>query len=200
MTRPFELFEEECMRRLARGRMILDVGGGTRFMKGMKRFEPLFSDCEYKTLDSSADYHPDIVGDIHALPLADNSVDGVVCRSVLEHVERPGDALKEIFRVLKPGGLAFVQVPSIFPYHARTGVGAYPDYWRFFDSTIRLLCRDFRTVTIQKHGGWFQAMSRFLPLQAKCRWLLDPLAHWCDTLFRTAKKNTTSFYSILLEK
>ncbi len=200
MRRPFEKFEDECMQRLAKGKVILDVGGGTRFMKGMKKFESLFKDCDYKTLDSSADYGPDVVGDIHALPLADNSVDGVICRSVLEHVERPWDAMREIRRVLKPGGLAFVQVPSIFPYHARTGVGAYPDYWRFFESTIRLMSRGFEKVTVQKHGGWFQAMSRFLPLQAKFRWLLDPAAYVLDGLFKTEKKNTTSFYSVLLEK
>ncbi|MFH1620604.1 MAG: methyltransferase domain-containing protein [Patescibacteria group bacterium] len=188
MQRPFEKFEEECMRLLAKSRIILDVGGGKRFMKGMKKFELLFCNCEYRTLDSSADYGPDILGDIHALPLADNSIDGVICRSVLEHVERPWDALREIHRVLKNGGLVFIQVPSIYPYHARTGVGAYPDYWRFFESTIRLMSRGFENVTIQKHGGWFHAMSRFLPLQAKFRWLLDPSAYLLDSLFRTEKK------------
>jgi SAM-dependent methyltransferase len=200
MRRPFEKFEEESMKRLAQGKIILDVGGGSRFQKGMKKFEALFKACDYKTLDVAADYGPDIVGDIHSIPLPDASVDGVVCRSVLEHVERPWDAMREIKRILKPGGHAFIQVPSTYPYHARIGSGAYPDYWRFFDSTIRLMSDGFETVQIQKHGGWFQAMSRFLPLQAKLRWLLDPAAHLLDSLFRTEAKNTTSFYSVFLQK
>ncbi len=90
------------MRRLSQLPVILDVGGGTRFMKGMKKYESWFSNCEYKTLDVSSAYGPDIVGDIHTIPLSDASIDGVICRSVLEHVERPADAVREIWRILKP--------------------------------------------------------------------------------------------------
>ncbi len=200
MQRPFDTFERQAMQRISQGRVILDVGGGTRFMKGMKKFELLFAACDYKTLDVSADYGPDVVGDIHAIPLSENSVDGVICRSVLEHVERPWDAVREIHRILKPGGLAFIQVPSIYPYHARKGVGAYPDYWRFFEDSLRLMFRDFSDIQIQKHGGWFQVMSNFMPLQAKMRWLLDPLAHMLDMTFRTYAKTNTAFYSVLVQK
>lgn len=200
MYRPFERFEDTCMHRLASCKVILDVGGGTRFMKGMKTYEPLFQDCEYKTLDVSADYTPDIVGDIHAMPIADASIDGIVCRSVLEHVERPHVAVKEMYRILKPGGLLFIQVPSTYPYHARHGFGAYPDYWRYFEDSLRLVCADFRNVTLQKHGGWFAAMSNFVPGQVHLRWALDPLSYACDTVFRTDRKTTTPFYTVLAEK
>jgi len=166
----------------------------------MKKYETLFAKCDYKTLDVSKDYNPDIVGDIHAIPLADASVDGVMCRSVLEHVERPADAIREMYRVLKPGGLAFIQVPSTYPYHARTGFGAYPDYWRFFDSTLRMLMKDFSEVTVQKHGGWFLAMSFFVPGQTYLRWLLNPLASFGDWVFQTDKKTTTAFLSVLAKK
>lgn len=196
----FRAFEEASMRTLAQGRVILDVGGGSRFMKGMKKFEPLFVNCDYKTMDVSADYHPDIVGDIHAIPLADASVDGVICRSVLEHVERPYDAAREMIRILKPGGYAFVQVPSIYPYHARTGHGAYPDHWRYFESGLRLLFKDCSSVEIVKHGGWFRAMSFFLPAQARLRFILDLLADFFDRLFSTGRRTTTSFYSVLARK
>ena len=200
MQRAFERFEDESMKRMAECRVILDVGGGTRFMKGMKKYETLFAKSDYKTLDVSKDYNPDIVGDIHAIPLADASVDGVMCRSVLEHVERPADAIREMYRVLKPGGLAFIQVPSTYPYHARTGFGSYPDYWRFFDSTMCMMMKDFSEVTVQKHGGWFLAMSFFVPGQAYMRWLLNPLAAFGDYCFGTEKKTTTAFLSVLAKK
>lgn len=201
MRRVFEQFESEAMKTMAsRCKAILDVGGGTRFMKGMKKYESLFALCDYKTLDVSVDYHPDIVGDIHAIPLPDASVDGVMCRSVLEHVERPADALKEMYRILKPGGLVFIQVPSTYPYHARTGFGGYPDYWRFFESSIRLIMKDFSEVTVQKRGGWFQAMSYFFPGQTRLRWVLDPLARLFDWVFQTEKKTTTSFLNVLAKK
>ena len=200
MQRPFEKFENECMQRMSTCKNILDVGGGTRFMKGMKKFESLFAQCDYKTLDVSADYRPDIVGDIHAIPMADASVDGVMCRSVLEHVERPADAVREIYRIVKPGGMVFIQVPSIYPYHARKGVGAYHDYWRFFDDTLQLICRDFSEVRIQKHGGWFLMIAHFSPLYTALRPMHDMFAHILDTVFRTDTKSNTHFYSVFLIK
>jgi ubiquinone/menaquinone biosynthesis C-methylase UbiE len=42
---------------------------------------------------------------------ADNSFDFVMCNHVLEHIDREQDAMKEILRVLKPGGFAILQVP-----------------------------------------------------------------------------------------
>ena len=47
-------------------------------------------------------------GTLESLPLADASVDAVMCVLVLHHVPSPGDALAEAFRVLKPGGRVLV--------------------------------------------------------------------------------------------
>lgn len=48
-----------------------------------------------------------LAGTGEALPLADNSVDRVVCVDVLEHVSHVGNVLAEIRRVLRPDGLFF---------------------------------------------------------------------------------------------
>lgn len=47
-------------------------------------------------------------GDVHALPLADRSVDLVISRSTLHHWARPDKALREIYRVLGPGRSAVI--------------------------------------------------------------------------------------------
>lgn len=60
----------------------------------------------------------DVVGVAEALPLADDSVDGVVLEAVLEHVANAEQTLAELARVLAPGGRAFVDVPFIQGYHA----------------------------------------------------------------------------------
>jgi SAM-dependent methyltransferase len=52
-------------------------------------------------------------GDAHALEFEDNRFDVVYCRYVLEHVADPLQVLKEMRRVLKPNGKAFVQENNI---------------------------------------------------------------------------------------
>lgn len=51
-------------------------------------------------------------GDARALPLDDASIDFVMATDVVEHVEEDDIALKEIARVLRPGGLALITVPA----------------------------------------------------------------------------------------
>lgn len=49
--------------------------------------------------------------DIHEMPFEDNRFDYVLCNHVLEHVNDSHKAMTEIYRVLKPGGWAVMQVP-----------------------------------------------------------------------------------------
>lgn len=51
-------------------------------------------------------------GDIFNLPLADNSIDIILSSEVVEHLPDPMPALKEMARVLKPGGYAMVTTPN----------------------------------------------------------------------------------------
>ena len=54
-------------------------------------------------------------GDINALPFKDESFDSVICSEVLEHVDSPEDSIKELIRVLKPGGVLALSVPRFLP-------------------------------------------------------------------------------------
>ena len=49
--------------------------------------------------------------DITRLDLADRTFDAVICSHVLEHIPDDLQAMRELFRVLKPGGWAILQVP-----------------------------------------------------------------------------------------
>jgi ubiquinone/menaquinone biosynthesis C-methylase UbiE len=45
-------------------------------------------------------------------PLATDCLDGVTALNVLEHIDDDFKALQEIYRILKPGGLAHIEVPA----------------------------------------------------------------------------------------
>ena len=49
--------------------------------------------------------------DIHEMPFQENEFDVVFCNHVMEHVEDDTKAMREILRVLKPGGWAIIQSP-----------------------------------------------------------------------------------------
>lgn len=86
--------------------MKLNLGCGSDYLNGWinaDRFE-----------ESNHHRHPcdfDIQADAHALPFATDALEHVRCRHVLEHVERPLDALREMQRILAPGGICYTEVP-----------------------------------------------------------------------------------------
>ena len=53
-----------------------------------------------------------VAGDATAIPLPDNSFDVVTCQTVLMHLARPRDALREMLRILRPGGLLLCVEPN----------------------------------------------------------------------------------------
>ncbi len=53
--------------------------------------------------------------DVHDIPFDDGKFDVVFCNHVMEHVKDDYKAMSEIYRVLKPGGFAILQVPLFYP-------------------------------------------------------------------------------------
>ena len=56
-----------------------------------------------------------IRGDVRDIEIPDNSQDLVICSEVLEHVPNFKDVLKECYRILKPGAVMLISVPSYLP-------------------------------------------------------------------------------------
>jgi SAM-dependent methyltransferase len=74
----------------------------------------------------------DILAPGDRLPFQDDVFDAVCSEQVLEHVTRPLDVAREMIRVTKPGGLLYVSVPFIYPYHPSPG-----DYTRWTREGVR---------------------------------------------------------------
>jgi SAM-dependent methyltransferase len=79
----------------------------------------------------------DVQADASRLPFADAAFEVVLTQECLEHVEQVGLATREMFRVLKPGGTLYCQLPFVIGFHS----GPY-DFWRFTEEGIKSLFRD----------------------------------------------------------
>lgn len=75
-----------------------------------KRFRKM-KNLNYTTADLESPL-ADLKFDLHNIPLPDNSYDIIFCHHVLEHVEDDLQCMREMCRVLKPGGLAIMQIPQ----------------------------------------------------------------------------------------
>lgn len=93
----------------------LNIGAGTTSI-----------DPRVRNLDIVPGPNIDYVGSAEAIPLPDDSVDLVISQETLEHVADPVRAMREIHRVLKPGGALYLQVPFVIGYHPGP-----TDFWRF---------------------------------------------------------------------
>ncbi|ACR12849.1 SAM-dependent methyltransferase, UbiE family [Teredinibacter turnerae T7901] len=130
-------------------------------------------------------------GDGLKLPLPDASVDHLICSEVLEHIPDYHAMLREINRVLKPGGTLCVSVPRAWP--ERICWWLEPRYHQVAGGHIRIfnrasLKRDLRSHGIQlffEHGAhalhapywWLKCLfwdrgDRFWPVQVYHRFLV----------------------------
>ncbi|MGG7033761.1 MAG: class I SAM-dependent methyltransferase [Flavobacterium sp.] len=75
-----------------------------------KRFKKQ-KNIEYTTTDLFSPL-ADVKADICNLPFNNNSYDIIFCNHVLEHIPDDTKAIQELYRVLKPGGMAILQIPQ----------------------------------------------------------------------------------------
>lgn len=74
------------------------------------RFRKL-ENLDYTTTDLNSPL-ADVKADICNLPFEDDSFDFILCNHVLEHIPDDEKAMKELYRVLSPGGTAILQIPQ----------------------------------------------------------------------------------------
>jgi SAM-dependent methyltransferase len=104
--RALVLYLREVERMPESTRDVLDVGPG----QGVRAWLSSLPRLRYLAVDIDRDL-ADLQADITALPFEEHSFDYALCIHVLEHVADDQAGIGELFRVLRPGGTAVVQVP-----------------------------------------------------------------------------------------
>jgi SAM-dependent methyltransferase len=100
--------------------VILEVGISSGYLlQELRRALPSASfvgaDYTIGTLEKAATRLPGVPllqFDLVECPLPDASVDTVILLNVLEHIERDDLAVRQVHRILKPGGVAIIEVPA----------------------------------------------------------------------------------------
>src|SRR6267143_3443586 len=112
------------------------------YRKGSYAFGSPPEDAKVLCVDMQEGPGVDIVADAHDLHMVPNdAADLVTSVSVLEHVRHPERVMQEIYRILRPGGIVYINVPFVFPFHADPD-----DFYRFSYKGIEILCERFERI------------------------------------------------------
>jgi SAM-dependent methyltransferase len=107
--------------------------------------------------------------DAYRLPFRDDIFEIAVCTEVLEHTHSPELVLRELQRVLKPGGKLLLTTPFAFPIHY-----APTDYYRFTRFGLAHLLHDWEIESLSEATSDGAAMATYFH-----HWLLKKKGiHW----------------------
>ena len=148
-----------CMRE-----RLLDVGCGEKPYKGILSPHVNF----YVGIDLPQTLHAqckiDAFANAHHLPFRKETFDTVLCLEVLEHVERPLDVIREMYAVLRKGGVLVLSAPQNYCLHNDPA-----DFYRFTKQGLAELVGNQAGFTIRyihSLGG-----TREFLFDALCKWL-----------------------------
>lgn len=98
-----------------------------------------------------------IVSDISTLPFEDGTISRIICDNVLEHTREPEKAVREMYRVMENGSLAYISTPFLYPFHSSPN-----DFYRFTDEGLRALFFEFEVVEMGTRSGPFSVLNTYL--------------------------------------
>lgn len=142
---------------------VLDIGcGHSPYRK--------YAACSYIGVDTDVLSGADVVYIGDTIPLDDALADAIICTQTLQHVTDVPNMMREMYRLLKPGGEALISVPFIvkmvgLPRRPESEFERrYPgkvwrdDFWRFTPFGLMHVCADFDIVSVIPTSGYAGTM------------------------------------------
>jgi len=153
--------------------------------------------------------YADIVADAYHTSMKDASCELVLCSEVLEHLEDPGKALTEIYRILKEDGIAIVTTPFFWHIHEPPR-----DFYRFSEYGLQYLFREarFEIIEITPLTGFCVTFTQLLvyflmrfqkgvllrTVGRPLNWGMQHLALWLNNYDRSSE--FTNLYGVVARK
>ena len=145
---------------------------------------------------------PTIMGDSHILPFRDETFDLVISKDSLEHFYRPWDAIREVHRVIKRGGLFIIWVPFMHPFHGN-------DLYRYSPLGLNELLSEFRVLKIESPLWAFTVIGVVLGegfKHLRMGWMersVKTVCAWLDSIFMKRQQQPSAFaaaYRLIVQK
>jgi SAM-dependent methyltransferase len=195
----------------ANGR-VLDIGCGEKpFFPFIREKVESYTGVDHPDTPHSR-AHIDVFATAYELPFDASEFDFVLLTQVIEHLEKPAEALVEISRVLKRGGLLIMAWPFLYPIHE-----APRDFFRYTSYGMNFLAEDsgFEVQDLQAVSGFwitlFGLLSVYLYGKSRALYLfISPLLfliklgclllNHIDNNPVSRNKWTWNYYAILKKK
>lgn len=133
---------------------VLDYGSGDKpYETFLKTYFKEYISADFNPSNELHSKKPDFfINNIQATDISGDYCDCVIITEVLEHIYKPVEALKEIHRILKPGGIVIGSVPFIQNEHEIPY-----DYHRYTSFSIERMLSDssFKEIKIDYIGDLF---------------------------------------------
>lgn len=171
-THPYSTYAQDFISR-ANG-YVLDFGSGIQSLDRLRD--------NVINLDAIQFPYVDVVSSCSNLPFRTGVFEGVISQAVFEHLADPFHSAREILRVLKPGGVAFIDTAFMQPFH-----GDPNHYFNMTTAGLRKIMAGFEIIELGVRpyqlpsSGLIMQLEAILPFVSSSDWRLE-LTKLCKRL------------------
>jgi SAM-dependent methyltransferase len=148
------------------GMIALDCGAGPQNKKSfIENQNYIYESSDFENIfDKNSLVKQTYICNVENMPISSDRFDLIISVQVLEHVEHPLVAIREMARILKQNRFIFLSTNFLYPRH-----GEPFDFFRFTENGLSLLANEagLEVESIVAHGGFWAVVAQFfheLPL------------------------------------